>query len=122
MMSLGGVALVAASVIGLQGHSYDHYWYALIMLGIGWNFLYVGGTTMLTRTYSMNERFKAQAINEFTVFGISAMASLIAGTVIHLCGWDPLMVIPMPLLVLTLASLYFVRRDPLVRGPAPGSA
>lgn len=122
MMSLGGVALVAACVIGLQGHSYDHYWYALIMLGIGWNFLYVGGTTMLTRTYSMNERFKAQAINEFTVFGISAMASLIAGTVIHLYGWDPLMVIPMPLLVLTLASLYFVRRDPLVRGPAPRSA
>jgi hypothetical protein len=78
--------------------------------------------TMLTLTYSMNERFKAQAVNEFTVFGVSATASLLAGTVIHLYGWYTLVIVPLPLLVLTLTSLFFVRRDPLVRRLAPKSA
>jgi MFS family permease len=122
MMSFGGLALIIASVIGMQGHTYMHYWYALILLGVGWNFLYVGGTTMLTLTYSMNERFKAQAINEFTVFGTSATASLLAGTVIHLYGWFTLVLVPLPLLVLTLSSLFFVRGDPLVRRLAPKRA
>ena len=122
MMSIGGLALMVASVIGIQGHTYDHYWYALIMLGVGWNFLYVGGTTMLTLTYSMNERFKAQAVNEFTVFGTSATASLLAGTVIHVYGWYPLVWVPLPLLLLILAGLYRVRRDPLVRRLAPKGA
>jgi MFS family permease len=122
MMSLGALALLIASLIGMQGQTYMHYWYALILLGVGWNFLYVGGTTMLTLTYSMNERFKAQAVNEFTVFGVSATASLLAGTVIHLYGWYTLVIVPLPLLVLTLTSLFFVRRDPLVRRLAPKSA
>jgi len=119
MMSFGGLALLIASVIGMQGHAYVHYWYALILLGVGWNFLYVGGTTMLTLTYSMNERFKAQAVNEFTVFGISATASLLAGTVIHLYGWFTLVLLPLPLLALMLVSLFFVRGDPQVRRLAP---
>jgi MFS family permease len=122
MMSFGGLALIIASVIGMQGHTYMHYWYALILLGVGWNFLYVGGTTMLTLTYSMNERFKAQAINEFTVFGTAATASLLAGTVIHLYGWFTLVLVPLPLLVLTLSSLFFVRGDSLVRRLAPKRA
>jgi len=119
MMSFGALALLVASLIGMQGHAYVHYWYALILLGVGWNFLYVGGTTMLTLTYSMNERFKAQAVNEFTVFGISASASLLAGTVIHLYGWFTLVVLPLPLLALMLVSLFFVRGDPQVRRLAP---
>jgi len=119
MMSFGCLALIVASVIGMQGHTYMHYWYALILLGVGWNFLYVGGTTMLTLTYSMNERFKAQAVNEFTVFGTAAAASLLAGTVIHLYGWYTLVLVPLPLLVLILASLFWVRGDPLLRRLAP---
>ena len=119
MMSFGALALLIASLIGMQGHAYVHYWYALILLGVGWNFLYVGGTTLLTLTYSMNERFKAQAVNEFTVFGISASASLLAGTVIHLYGWFTLVVLPLPLLALMLVSLFFVRGDPQVRRLAP---
>lgn len=122
MMSIGALALVIASLIGMQGHSYMHYWYALILLGIGWNFLYVGGTSMLTVTYSMNERFKAQAVNEFTVFGTSATASLLAGTVIHLYGWHSLVIVPLPLLLLILTSLFLVRHDPLVRRLVPKSA
>ncbi len=115
MMTLGALALLASAVIGLQGQSIMHYWFALVLLGIGWNFLYVGGTTMLTLTYSMAERFKAQAVNEFCVFGTSASASLLAGTVIYFYGWYTLVLIPLPLLILIVAGLYLVRRDSLLR-------
>lgn len=122
MMSIGVLALLAAAVIGMQGHTYIHYWYALVVLGIGWNFLYVGGTTMLTLTYAMDERFKAQAVNEFAVFGTSATASLLAGTVIYLYGWDTLVLLPLPLLFIMAVGLVLVRRDPLLhRLPAKSS-
>ena len=115
MMTVGAIALLAAALLGLQGQSIMHYWFALVMLGVGWNFLYIGGTTMLTLTYSMAERFKAQAINEFSVFGTSAVASLLAGTVMYYYGWYTLVLLPIPLLLVIVAGLFIVRRDPMVR-------
>jgi len=115
MMSAGTVVLLASSLIALQGQSILHYWSALILLGVGWNFLYVGGTTMLTFTYSMAERFKAQAVNEFCVFGTAATTSLLAGSVIFYYGWTRLVLLPIPMLLLIAVGLYIVRRDPLVR-------
>lgn len=111
MMFAGAFTLLITSVVGLQGQSVLHYWWALVLLGVGWNFLYVGGTTMLTYTYSVAERFRAQAINEFLVFGTSATASLLAGTVMHYFGWPRLMLIPIPILVIVCVALLFVRRD-----------
>jgi MFS family permease len=122
IMTLGGIALVSACVIGLQGQSYMHYWYALVLLGVGWNFLYVGSTTMVTLTYTIAERFRAQAINEFSVFGTSAAGSLLAGTIIHLYGWYTLVVVPLPLLAMTILSLFFVRRNPLIARLQPNTA
>ncbi|MEX2125163.1 MAG: MFS transporter [Woeseia sp.] len=115
MMTTGAAALVLACVVGLQGQSVMHYTFSLVVLGVGWNFLYVGGTTMLTLTYSMSERFKAQAVNEFSVFGTSAATSLLAGTVMHLYGWYTLVLVPIPLLLVILAGLYFVRGDSRLR-------
>jgi len=113
MMTIGGFGLVLSCIIGLQGHSMMHYWYTLVLLGVGWNFLYVGGTTMLTMTYSMPERFKSQAVNEFSVFGVSALGSLLAGTIMYVYGWYTLVLVPLPLLVVILIGLYYVRKDPL---------
>jgi MFS family permease len=114
MMFAGACGLLAASVIGLQGHAVMHYWWALVLLGVGWNFLYVGATTMLTYTYAMDERFRAQGLNEFLVFGSSATASLLAGTVMHFLGWSWLMLIPIPILAVVCMALIVVRRDPLL--------
>lgn len=114
LMLVGALGLLATSIIGLQGHTFMHYWWALVLLGIGWNFLYVGGTTMLTYTYSMAERFRAQAVNEFLVFGTSATASLLAGTVMYFFGWNTLMLIPIPILIAICAALILVRKDPLL--------
>jgi MFS family permease len=99
-----------------------HYWYALVMLGVGWNFLYVGSTAMVTLTYDINERFRAQAVNEFGVFGTSAAASLLAGTIIHLYGWYTLVVVPLPLLAISLGGLFLVRKDGLIARSQPASA
>lgn len=115
LMFIGALGLLATSIIGLQGHSFMHYWWGLVLLGVGWNFLYVGGTTLLTYTYSMAERFRAQAVNEFLVFGTSATASLLAGTVMHFFGWGTLMLVPIPILMAICIALVVVRKDPLLR-------
>lgn len=110
VMSAGAVALMLSIAIASLERTYIHYWLGLMVLGVGWNFLYVGGTTMLTLSYSAAERFKAQAVNEFSVFGTSAAASLLAGTVIHHYGWSPLVVLPLPVLLLVLLALFSVRK------------
>jgi MFS family permease len=114
MMFAGALALLATSIVGLQGHSVLHYWWALVLLGVGWNFLYVGATTMLTYTYSIEERYRAQGINEFLVFGSSATTSLLAGTVMHYFGWFRLMLIPIPILLLVCVALIVVRKNSLL--------
>ena len=114
LMFIGAIGLLTTSIIGLQGHTVLHYWWALVLLGIGWNFLYVGGTTMLTYTYSMAERFRAQAVNEFLVFGTSATASLLAGTIMYFFGWGTLMLIPIPVLITICMALIFVRKNSML--------
>ncbi|MEL7537690.1 MAG: MFS transporter [Pseudomonadota bacterium] len=109
VMLAGTVALGSSLIVGLAGQSVGHYWASLVLLGLGWNFLFVGATTLLTRTYNVAERFKAQAINDFCVFGASALASLLAGGVLHYVGWTWLLVIPLPLLAVVILAL--IRND-----------
>ena len=111
LMVVGAVGLLGTSLIGLQGHSMLHYWWALVLLGVGWNFMYIGGTTLLTYSYTSAERFHAQAVNEFLVFGMSATASLLAGTVMYYFGWTTLMIIPLPVLVGITIALLAIRRE-----------
>ena len=102
--------------IGLAGHHLMHYCFALVLLGIGWNFLFVAGTSQLVQTYRPSERFRAQAVNDFSVFTISAGASLMAGTVLFNFGWIMVMVSSLPALLLFLGLLAWQRR----RIPCPG--
>ena len=74
-------------------------------MGVGWNFLFVGGTTQLVQSYRSDERFKAQAFNDFSVFGASAMASLLAGTMLHVLGWNMLLISALPALLMMLAAI-----------------
>jgi MFS family permease len=71
----------------------------------------VGGTTMLTYTYKPNERFKAQGLNEFFVFGISAFGSLLAGTIMYKFGWFVLVIIPLPFLLMIGVGLIVTNRE-----------
>ncbi|MFK7954684.1 MAG: MFS transporter [Lysobacterales bacterium] len=121
MMIVGALTLVGALATGMDGHTMGHYTVSLILLGVGWNFLYVGGTTMLTFSYKDSERFRAQAVNEFCVFGTAASASLLAGTTMHWFGWFTTAAVPLPLLAVVLLALFWVRTDPLLRRAAPAA-
>jgi MFS family permease len=91
IISLGLCAYVATILIALTGSEWLNYWSALVLLGIGWNFLFVGGTVLLARSYQPNERFKVQGLNEFLVFGCQATAALSAGVFLNLIGWRGLL-------------------------------
>lgn len=101
-----GVLLsVACVVINLMGTSVSHFWWALLLLGISWNFLFIGGTTMLTETYHQSERSKTQAVNDVTVFTMAATASLSAGMLQHHFGWEMVNIGALPMLAIILVAL-----------------
>ena len=94
---IGGVALLGATLVaGLAGRHMLHYGLAMVALGVGWNFLYVGGTTLLARAYRPAERFRVQALNDFSIMGVSALASFSAGAVMQLLGWNGVLYASIP--------------------------
>ncbi len=112
VMGLGTLAMALTVILDVSGAHFLNYWSALVLLGVGWNFLFVGGTVMLTHYYFPSERFKAQALNDFTIFGIQALASLSAGSLIYLTSWSFMNLIVLPALMLMLVSLVVISRHP----------
>lgn len=81
-----------------------HYHSALLLLGIGWNFLFIGGTTLLAQTYQPSERARVQAANEFLVFGTTALATLAAGGVQTDFGWAVVNWSAIPAVIVAVAA------------------
>jgi len=102
---LGLVIYGVVSLFAFSGHEVMHYWWALVLLGLGWNILFVTATAMLPKAYEGNERFKVQACNDFIVFGFQALASFLAGWLLFGFGWSSviwvllIMIIPASLLL-----------------------
>ena len=109
MIFCGAVILAACLIVGYTDHQLIHYWWSLVLLGIGWNFMQLGGTALLTTTYQPSEQFKVQAFNDFTVFALQAVAALSSGYLLLNLGWHFLIYFSAPLLVLPLVLLV-VRR------------
>lgn len=83
-----GLSLIAASAIaGLTGISVAHFWLALILLGLGWNFAFIGATAMVTQCHRPEERTKVQSVNDFLVFGAMALGSFFSGQLLAKFGW-----------------------------------
>jgi MFS family permease len=110
VMLIGWLCLLACVGLGVISHELLEYWGALVLLGVGWNFLFVGATLLLTQSYRPAERFKAQAVNDFTIFGIQALSSLSAGTVLFRANWETLMLLNLPVLAIMLLVLLQMRR------------
>lgn len=111
LLVAGTLILAGCSAIASMGHGVMHYALALILLGVGWNFLFVGGTTLLSQTWRAGERFRAQAANDFLVFSVTACASLASGAAVHALGWERLLLIVLPPLgVMLLVALAVVKR------------
>ncbi len=109
IMLLGVVLLFGAVAIDLGGSSLWHFWAGLAMLGVGWNFLFTGGTTLVTSTYTGAERAKTQAINDFLVFGTTGMASLSAGILHEAFGWATLNYLALPMIAVALFAVCMAR-------------
>ena len=106
-----GLAVMTLSIfVGSGEPGYIDYWVALIFLGIGWNFLYLGGTTLLTQCYRSSERFRVQAVNDFIVFGLQGFGSLGAGVLLASVGWNGLLTAAVPGLLILLIVIIFARR------------
>ncbi len=88
VLLIGAAAMIATVAIGLAGIDILHFWFALVLLGVGWNFLFVGGTSLLTRCYRPAERAKMQGMNDFLTFTGVALCSFIAGAVEQSWGWN----------------------------------
>ncbi len=101
---------VCVAIAALGGHAVLHYGWALALLGLGWNLLFIAATTMLTKTYRTGERIQAQTLNDFLVFGAQAAASLLAGLAVTTIGWERLNLATLPLLGAVLAATLAVSR------------
>ncbi len=110
IIQAGFALMVICIFIGWGQPEFIDYWGTLVFLGVGWNFLFLGGTTLLTQSYRSSERFKVQAINDFLVFGLQALGSLSAGILLASIGWSGVMIFALPLLLLLVPVFFYAGR------------
>ena len=112
IMLTGAVLNVLCVAVNLIGTDVAHFWTALVLLGIGWNFLFVGGTTLLTETYEDAEKAKVQALNDFLVFTMVMLSSLSAGALHYHFGWRAVNLGVLPPVALVLCALVWLKWGP----------
>jgi MFS family permease len=105
---VGLFILALSAVVGLSGLTVAHFWTALILLGVGWNFAFVGATTMLIDCYRPNERNKVQAFNDFLIFGSMAMGSFLSGSMLAHYGWYLVNIVMFPVVAVSGAMLLWL--------------
>lgn len=113
--AIGLVLIIACAVIALSGISVGHFNIALVLLGLGWNFGFIGSTTLLTQSYRPEEAARVQAVNEQLVFGSMAVASIGSGLLLELIGWQAINILAIPVAALAILLLgwgEFLRRKP----------
>lgn len=102
----GGVILMAICVaVALNGDSFSHFLIALVLLGVGWNFMYTGGTALLTEAYAPAERARTQGVNDAIVFATMGVTSLASGALVSSAGWERMNIGVLPLLAIVLAAV-----------------
>lgn len=105
-VTAAGMLLIAVSaVVALAGLELINFWGSLAIMGIGWNFSFIGATAMVTDCHTPGERAKAQGANDFMVFGATAAVSFLAGSVLHSSGWATINWLLFPPVALILVPL-----------------
>jgi predicted MFS family arabinose efflux permease len=105
VMGAGVLLNLVAILVALSGIGVPHFWVSLVALGMGWNFLYIGGTTLLTETYRPEEKAKAQGANDFSIFAMMAISSFTSGSIITTAGWEAVNYSALPLVALVGVAL-----------------
>ena len=108
-----GLALIAATaVVGISGLTVAHFWTNLVLLGLGWNFAFIGATTMVTQCHRPQERNKVQSFNDFLIFGSMALTSFSSGQLLDKFGWATINEVIFPTIFLTGALLAWLALRP----------
>ncbi len=105
VVSAGLLLLAGAAAVGLAGMDVAHFWGALILLGLGWNFSFVGASAMVLECHRPEERTRVQALNDFLVFGFMTLGSFASGGLLTAYGWSMVCMVAFPPLLLALAAL-----------------
>jgi MFS family permease len=108
VMIAGALLLYAVVAIALSGISVAHFWFALVLLGIGWNFLYIGGTTLLTDACSPAERAKTQGANDSIIFLTMMVTSFGSGVLIDAKGWQVLNWLALPFITVAVGAVLWL--------------
>jgi predicted MFS family arabinose efflux permease len=114
VMAVGVAAQLACVAVGLSGQLIANFWWALVLLGVGWNFMYIGGTTLLTEAYRPAEKAKAQGFNEITIFTVQALSAFSSGVLVNTRGWEVLNYVALPFILVAAGSIGWLafRRRP----------
>jgi MFS family permease len=106
---LTGAALMGACLgVSLSGISVAHFWWTLVLLGLGWNFMFVGGSTLLTECYQPSEKARAQGLHDLLVFCTTATSSFASGLLLKANGWVILNYVAMPFLVVAAMAMWWL--------------
>ena len=105
-IGFGLIGLTA--VVGIAGVSVAHFWGALVLLGLGWNLSFIGATTMITQCHRPDERNKAQAFNDFLIFGSMALSSFSSGQLLEHLGWTAINAVIFPTILVAGAMLVWL--------------
>jgi len=108
IMLVGTVMIAVCIVVGYDGTSLTHFWVALATLGVGWNFLFIGATTLLTETYAVSERAKTQAFNEAVIFTTVGVATFFSGTLLHEVGWRAVNLAALPAIAVVACAILWL--------------
>lgn len=105
IIQLGCLLLLACIALNQLGVTYWHFLVALVCLGVGWNFTFIGATALLTKTYRPEDKARVQGLNDLLVFSCSAAASLLAGYWHNLFGWEILNLLMIPMILVAMFTL-----------------
>ncbi|TBR43958.1 MFS transporter [Marinomonas agarivorans] len=107
IIQVGCLLLIGCILLNQFGITYWHFWTALVLLGIGWNFTFIAATSLLTQTYQPADKAKTQGLNDLLVFGGSACASMLAGYWQAAFGWDVLNLLMLPAVVIAMITVHY---------------
>ncbi|MDB4021326.1 MFS transporter [Litorivicinus sp.] len=112
IISWGMTSLIASALVALNGITLGHFHLSLVLLGLGWNFGFIGSTALLTEAYTTDEKHKAQGLNDTIVFSAVGLCSLSSGLAYHWIGWEFMNWLVIPAGLICLGGLFFLSKQP----------
>ncbi|MFD1217130.1 MFS transporter [Microbulbifer celer] len=105
IMILGLLLIGISAAVGLGGTGVAHFWWSLILLGLGWNFGFLGASALVLQCHTEAEKTRVQSVNDFIVFGLMALGSFASGGILNVYGWNTVLWVSFPPLALTVIAL-----------------